>query len=468
MIRHATLPLTDLGEPSSNGPSPCSASSAKGVPCPVCPFLDAAFDDYREEIRLKALLGKARLGEQELLERVAELEAELRLRKDQLFGKKPDAVPDAPPPAPKPKPERSPRKAPPRRDYSHLPAEAVVLELPPQQRLCSCCGEPFLDFEGTQDSTVLEIDVRACRRVYRRKRYRPSCSCPAQPGIVTAKAPPKVLPKSLPGIWVWVDLLLDKFLFYRSTHRCLQDLATFDLDLSAATVNDGLQRLVPLFEPLHEALIEHNQSQTHWHADETRWMVFVTLEGKTGHQWYLWVFHAKDCVVFILASGRSREVPEDHLEEVQEGILNGDRYSAYKAAEAVKEGRVTLAFCWAHVRRDFVTLARTRAEHRDWAQGWVDRIGVLYERNRERLLVREDALAFDEKDFALREQVKAMSALMREELDGCKLADKPRGLLESMGFHWQGLTVFVDHPDAPMDYDQAERDLRGPVVGRKN
>ena len=40
--------------------------------------------------------------------------------------------------------------------------------------------------------------------------------------------------------------------------------------------------------------------------------------------------------------------------------------------------------------------------------------------------------------------------------------------LESLQAHWQGLTVFVDHPDVPMDNNTAERVQRGPVVGRKN
>ena len=37
-----------------------------------------------------------------------------------------------------------------------------------------------------------------------------------------------------------------------------------------------------------------------------------------------------------------------------------------------------------------------------------------------------------------------------------------------MAAHWDGLTVFVDAPWVPMDNNTAERDLRGPVVGRKN
>ena len=44
----------------------------------------------------------------------------------------------------------------------------------------------------------------------------------------------------------------------------------------------------------------------------------------------------------------------------------------------------------------------------------------------------------------------------------------PRKVLESLGNHWTGLTVFVEHPEVPMDNNTAERSERGPVVGRKN
>ena len=43
-----------------------------------------------------------------------------------------------------------------------------------------------------------------------------------------------------------------------------------------------------------------------------------------------------------------------------------------------------------------------------------------------------------------------------------------RKVLESLGNHWTGLTVFVEHPEVPMDNNTAERSERGPVVGRKN
>jgi len=61
------------------------------------------------------------------------------------------------------------------------------------------------------------------------------------------------------------------------------------------------------------------------HGDETRWQVFAPVEGKVGFRGYLWVFHAAEVVVFVLAQGRAQDVPEDYLGPQAEGILVVDR-----------------------------------------------------------------------------------------------------------------------------------------------
>ena len=43
-----------------------------------------------------------------------------------------------------------------------------------------------------------------------------------------------------------------------------------------------------------------------------------------------------------------------------------------------------------------------------------------------------------------------------------------QGALSSLQEHWEGLTVFVEHPEVPLDNNRAERVQRGPVVLRKN
>jgi transposase len=286
---------------------------------------------------------RARAREAALQEENAVLQAKLRQRTQQLFGRKAETAttaPELPPgvagaaanPAPTMPPKPRPRGQQPgstghkRRDYSHLPVREEVHDLPQDQQHCAACGLPFTPFPGTEDATILEVEVRAHRRWCRRRRYRPTCACGCQPGIVTAPPPPRLLAKSILGVSIWVRVLLDKFLSYRPTYRLLADLRQHGLDLSLGTLTDGLQRLLPLFEPLYEKLVDRQRHQHHWHADETRWLVFIVWEGKVGHRWYLWAFCSADAVVFVLSPGRGHEVPEDHFGPEAHGILNVDRY----------------------------------------------------------------------------------------------------------------------------------------------
>ena len=266
-----------------------------------------------------------------------------------------------------------------------------------------------------------------------------------------------------------MDLLLDKYLFYRPTYRLLADWATHGLELSLGTVTDGLRHLVVLFEPVSAAPVRHSQGQTLWHGDETRWLVFAGIEGKVGSRWYLWVFHSAEVVVFVLAAGRSHDVPEAHFGPVEgRGILVVDRDKAYQAIDQVKSGLIVLAFCWAHVRRDFLTVARSWPDQEAWALDWVEQIGRFYHLNDERLKVRDDAAAFAVADGALRAAVTNFGERGQSELREAGLHPARQKVLESLGDHWTGLTVFVEHPDVPMDNHTAERSERGPVLGRKN
>jgi transposase len=277
-----------------------------------------------------------------------------------------------------------------------------------------------------------------------------------------------VIPKSILGVSIWVTVLLDKYLFYRPTYRLLADLRSHGLDLSLGTLTDGLQRLVPLFEPLYEAFVQHSRQQPLWHADETRWLVFAMIEGKVGYRWYLWVFHGRAVVVFVLAAGRAHNVPEEHLGPDAHGIMVVDRYKAYQVIEQVKKGLIVLAFCWAHVRRDFLAVARTWPAQESWVLAWLEGIGKLYALNDARLAVRSEAAAFASADTALRGAVTALGVQGEAELADPQVHPARRKVLESLGDHWTGLTVFVEHPEVPMDNNTAERVQRGPVVGRKN
>ncbi len=363
--------------------------------------------------------------------------------------------------------QRKDRPGPPRRDYSHLPVVDDPRELPADQRICPECGAP-LSPSNTEDSEQIEVEVRPYRRCIRRRRYQRTCTCSNCPRTLTAPPPPKLIPKGLLGVSVWVEILIDKFFSHRPTERLLDQWRLLDLDLAPGTVAGGLERLEPLFQALYEALLARNATSAFAQADETRWMVFIDLEGKIGHRWWLWVFLGADTVVFRLDPSRSHEVPEGHFPAGAQVVLMVDRYSAYKAMAQVKLGDVVLVFCWSHVRRDFVTVGKGWPEHKEWALAWLRRIRDLYRYHRQRRISQAGTAEFTAADTGLRQTVADMRTQADAELADPKLPTPCRKVLVSLQEHWDGLTRFVDDPRIPLDNNASERQVRGPAVGRKN
>jgi transposase len=491
-------------DPSATAPPADSSPACTDTPdfleplprgsCPHCPDRPLLIQARQQANYYRALFRAAKQREATKDARITHLEAEIRILKQRLYGAKSESrhgadQPKTPPQdalaedaapeeaaspsvvAAPPKRKRGQQKGNPiprRRDYSHLPVRTEEHVLPDEEARCSCCGKPFAPGGFEEDSEIIEVEVKAYRRRIRRRRYLRTCSCPDLPTVVAAPVVPRVFPHSPLGVSVWVQLLLDKYNYCRATHKQLDDLRSHDLDLASGTVIGGLKRLAPLFEPVYDKLGERSRQQGLWNADETRWPVFQVVVGKVGNRWYVWLFESADCVVFTLDKGRAHGVPEDHFGEKARGIVVVDRYSAYKAMRHVKEGRLRLAFCWAHQRRDFLDVEKSWPKLSDWAVGWLGRIGELYKLNGERLQERTESRVFKQKDKRLRQAVEEMRKSMEAELQEEKLHPAKRKVLESMQEHWEGLTLFVDNPHVPMDNNASERTLRIAALCRKN
>jgi transposase len=440
----------------------------------------------RENAELRQQAGYWKAQHARAVHRAEQLEADLeqfrgenRKLQDQLFGRKSETASaqdrsnrlegeDDPAASPPPRRgQRADRPGPPRRDYSHLSVVEELRELPEASRVCPQCGTA-LSPSDTEDSQQIEIEVRAYRRLIRRRRYQRTCTCADCPRTVTAPPAPKLIPKGLLGVSVWVEILLDKFAGHRPTERLLGQWQLLGLDVAPGTVAGGLERLEPLFQPLYDALLARNAGSPFAQADETRWMVFVAQEGKTGYRWWLWVFLGEDTVVFRLDPTRSHEVPEGHFPSDAGVVLMVDRYSAYKAMAQVKLGDAVLVFCWSHVRRDFVKVGKGWPEHKEWALAWLGRIRVLYRHDRRRRSTKAGSGEFTAAEIDLRQAVAAMWNRAEAELAESKLSTPCRQVLTSLEEHWSGLTRFLDDPRIPLDNNASERRLRGPALGRKN
>ena len=88
----------------------------------------------------------------------------------------------------------------------HLPVVEEEVEMPSHETACPKCGKPAAEMSETEDSELIEVEVRAHRRRIRRKRYRRTCDCPNESQTLTAPAPPKLIPAKEARSLGWLDV----------------------------------------------------------------------------------------------------------------------------------------------------------------------------------------------------------------------------------------------------------------------
>jgi hypothetical protein len=143
-----------------------------------------------------------------------------------------------------------------------------------------------------------------------------------------------------------------------------------------------------------------------------------------------------------------------------------DGYAAYKKiAAAAPEQRITLAFCWSHLRRQFFDIAK--GGDAPIANEALERIAALYAIEK---MIRG---SIAEQRRAVRQErskplVVALRAWLEHQLGRVSgkalIADAIRYALH----HWEGLTRFLDDGRIELDTNIVERGIRPIVLNRKN
>ena len=351
--------------------------------------------------------------------------------------------------------------------------ERLEVHAPPAAaRVCAACGKAYAA-NGADESSLLEIEVRAHRRVIRRGRWRRSCGCASSPAERTAPPVPRLFPSTPYGTSVWSRFLYEHYACRRPLHRVAAWLGDQGLPVAPGTLADSAPRFVPLFEPLAEAIRAHQNASALRHADETTWRVqALRAEGRSARAW-LWTSVGNDAVCFHIDPSRSAEAAQRLFGELRSGtVLVCDRYSAYKKLARLLGGMVILQFCWSHQRRDFIQCAAGQVDLAGWCEAWLERIAALYRLNEARLVCHEpdteyQTTAFDAAQRALAAALGGLFAEAERELAGLPEHAREGKPLRSLVNHREGLSVFLERPRTPMDNNLAERLLRGPVIGRR-
>ena len=342
---------------------------------------------------------------------------------------------------------------------------------PPEECACARCGQPYAP-NGAEESTLVEIEVKAYKRVINRPRFRRTCECASSPMEVSAPPVPRLFANTLYGISVWACFLFERYACFRTLNGVAAWMSERGLAISPGTLANSRKRFVPLFETLYEAILAHQNTAALRHADETSWRVQeLRGEDRSSRAW-LWTSVSSDAVFFHIDPSRSAEAALKLFAEARPGtIIVCDRYSAYKRLVRLLGNKAILAYCWSHQRRDFIEAAAGQERLTQWCQEWIERIAEIFRLNEARLEHYDPGRKRQTAAFrkATRELKKALDGLFAHA--GAELAALPKHAregkaLRSLLNHREGLCVFVDHPQVPLTNNLAERILRAPAIGR--
>jgi transposase len=347
---------------------------------------------------------------------------------------------------------------------AHLPRIETVVDV--ASMVCPCCAGS-LHRIGEDISERLDI-VPAQFRVIVVRRPKYACrSC--EDVVVQAPVPPRLIEGGLPTDGAVAQVLVAKYADHLPLYRQAQIYRRQGVDLDRSTLADWVGRAAFLLRPVHARLLERLKQSPKLFADETTAPVLDPGRGstKTGQLWAYarddrpWAGRDPPGVAYVYAPDRTAERPIAHLAGFK-GILQVDGYEGYKLL--AKGGTVQLAFCWAHVRRQFYELAGTSAPIANEA---LSCIAALYRMESE---IR--GRSADERR-SIRQQrskpiVEALEPWLRQKLalvsQKSKLAEAIRYALN----RWAGLTLFLDDGTIEIDSNIVERSIRPIALNRKN
>lgn len=346
-----------------------------------------------------------------------------------------------------------------------LPVVEETHELAPEERGCTVCGgtlEPMGDqAEESEEITVVErqfvLKKRRCRK------YR--CRCNA--AVVTAPAPPRLIPGGRYAPEFAVEVAIDKYLDHLPLERQSRIMAREGLQVSSQTLWDQIHALARVLEPSYKALRPLILEAPVIHADETHWPL-MTRQGSS--KWWVWSVASREAVYYQLAGTRSHKAAQSLLSGY-EGVVMCDGYTAYETVAARAGPKMKLAHCWAHARRKFV---EAEPNYPQECERPIALIGKLFkiERKVPRVLGPEPKDVLDLRRELRTEHSKPLVQTLGEWAHETAPQVLPRsGIGKAVRYlqtYWTGLTRFLEDPHIPLDNNLAERELRGVVVGRKN
>jgi transposase len=197
---------------------------------------------------------------------------------------------------------------------------------------------------------------------------RPKLACRACEGmVVQAPAPERLIPGGLPTKATVAHVVVSRYSDHLALYRQSQILARQGIEIGRDTLASWIGVAANELQPVVARLREILLGSARLFADESTMPVLDPGRGrtKTGYAWAIarddrpWAGHEPPALVFRYAPGREKEHAKKLLGDYA-GLLQCDGYAEYKSLSSGDGNGPRLAFCSAHVRREFCDLAKGR------------------------------------------------------------------------------------------------------------
>src|SRR5215813_6117634 len=252
--------------------------------------------------------------------------------------------------------KRAPR---PRKGFApHLERIEQVLEpeVPPG------CEDLEKVLIGEDVSERLDVTAAKFRVLVTR---RPKYAYRGRDGVIQAPAPPHIIESGIPTEALLAQIAVAKYADGLPLYRQEAIYARDKTELSRSLMAQWMGKVGFELQPLADHVLEKIKQGERIFADETTLPTLAPGSGKTQKAW-LWAYARDDrpfggigppMVAYRFEDSRGGECVERHLAGFT-GILQVDGYAAYNrlARSAGANEGVTLAACFAHVRRRFYEL----------------------------------------------------------------------------------------------------------------
>jgi transposase len=351
---------------------------------------------------------------------------------------------------------------------SHLPRYEVVIDT--DHTACPCCGGA-MHCIGELRSEQLDIAPAQLRvRVTRRPRY----ACRAcEESVVVAPAPERPIDGGMPTEALIVHVVVSKFCDSLPLYRQSQMLARQGIALDRSTLSNWVGSACWWLTPLYELVVATVLSSPKIFADDTSLPVLDPGRGRT-KTGYLWCYAVDDrpwrgpthpAVAYIYAEDRKNARPAEHLAHFK-GVLQVDGYGGFKRLAGDRtDATIRLAFCWAHMRRDFFQFhASTKSP---LAAEVLTRIAALYAIEAE-IRGQPAEHRWQVRQRRSRPIVEALHDWLHVHIDKVSGASDLAKAMRYALRHWPGLTTFLDDGRIEMDSNTVERAIRPHTLTRKN